>query len=218
MHFISKSVSLATLLLVSVGASAGNDPVNCRMVVDHQQNIYEGNASCTGTFWYSSYVNGSPKLMQGSKTLQNYIPATIHSSTVLSGLASIQVTGATGHTLTETHIASCSARIPFSHKQDVMKQECDYTPTASLSVYRYEASTTSSVSVNGSDSDGSIAKKELWVNGVKQSGTSTQLNGSVGDVFSVKGRVTDNDGYTNEYTKSVTLIYRPVQMCGRYPC
>ena len=44
------------------------------------------------------------------------------------------------------------------------------------------------------------------------------LTGNVGDTFNVVGKVTDNDGNTDSTSRTIKLVYRPVEMCGQYPC
>ncbi|CAH9053926.1 hypothetical protein PSECIP111951_00922 [Pseudoalteromonas holothuriae] len=180
--------SLALLAISAFNANAGGDPVNCRTQTTYQT-VYFGSASC--------YTQGT--------WLQEYIHSSIFSQVHLSEISN-------GKRL------SCSATLNQQRQEPVTSEVCDYTPNASLSLYRFEGDTSASVTLRGSDQDGSITKYELWVDGVRKSSNTATLYGNQGDTFTVRGRVTDNDGYTTETSRTVTLIFRPPARCGKYLC
>lgn len=190
MNFI-KSISLIVItVLFSFCAIAGNDPVNCKDVKIGELKLYSEWASCeVGGYYLEQY----------------FFPTTqrVHQLTkfIYGG-----------------NYVQCDAPLTYYEIGDITKEVCEYTPTASIKTFVYEADTQTKVWVEGGDSDGTISKEELWVNGSKQQGNSATLTGNVGDTFNVVGKVTDNDGNTDSTSRTIKLVYRPVEMCGQYPC
>ena len=163
------TVALAAVLgLGSFGASAGGEAVNCRVETIGKQAIYTGSASCS--------VNG------------NYIQQYFHPTPVRTQL----VTQWTG-----SGYAQCWGNVPFYKYENITKQVCDYKPKASITAFAGELEGTI-IRVGGSDSDGTVAKKELWINNVKQSSSSVYKVYSPGTYLTIKAKVTDDDGYTDE--------------------
>ncbi|MBW8184018.1 hypothetical protein [Shewanella nanhaiensis] len=180
-------------LVVSFSASAEfGEKVNCRTETTGQIAIYSGYASC------NAYVDGRYYV------IDDYVQPTTHQYTYINDI----ING---------RYASCRAQVPFHSYQDVTSEVCDYKPISSVGFFRIEGSTETLVSANGDDFDGTVVKKELWVDGVKQSSSNSSVDGNVGDVFVVKSRVTDNDGYYTDATKSITIIYRPEDICDVNP-
>jgi len=170
------SMALAAVLgLGSFGASAGGEAVNCRVETVGQQAIYAGWASC--------YVNGN-------RLEQYFHPTTIRSQLIT------QWTG--------SGYDQCWANVPFYKYETITKQVCDYKPTASIVAFAGELEGTI-IRANGSDSDGSVVKKELWINNVKQSSSNVFKYYAPGTYLSIKARVTDDDGYTDETVRGYTV-------------
>ncbi|WP_105168358.1 hypothetical protein [Pseudoalteromonas sp. T1lg23B] len=204
MNSTLKAISLS-LVIGSVGAhAAGGNSTNCRNVVSEYEKIYSGPASCTGIFWYATYENGSLVRKRGSHTLSQDVSETNRSTTVISGLATIQVESITGGTLTERHAVSCVASIPFSHEEPIYKEVCDKTPYAYISTYEIPYQT--EVRMSADDSDGHIVKKEAWIDGRRVSFGKHFLEAMSIDrttYYNVRIKVTDNDGYVTEVSKTV---------------
>ncbi|CAM4119291.1 hypothetical protein PSBY109024_10600 [Pseudoalteromonas byunsanensis] len=219
---LSKSALLgisAQCLLLTTAANAGNNPVNCKNVQVSETKIYAGQASCPAYHHYTRYdQNRKSQRHTYSEVLSQYVPETTRQWTTLSGMATINSNTWMLREYTYRTGISCNAEVPYSHTEPTMELQCEYTPVAGVRVIRDEGTTETYVKAHGVDSDGHIVKAELWVNGVKQSGDSLSLYGNSGDSFQVRGRVTDNDGHTDEISKTVTLIKSPPRMCGNEPC
>ncbi|MBQ4837343.1 hypothetical protein [Pseudoalteromonas luteoviolacea] len=215
-----KTTIMTTLFGLTLGAgsfSAMADKVNCRMETTSQKNIYSGTAQCTGTFWYTTWENKRIVRKQGSKSLQQYFDPTPNSSAILSGIAYVTTSSYGGQPLNESFVVKCSASIPFSHKEDVKEEVCDNTPTAYVGVNHHEFWDVS-FWASGRDEDGTIVSKELWIDGVKQSSSSVWKTSSQDRTYNIRVRVTDNDGYSSEATRTYRATNKGPLMCGKYPC
>ncbi|WP_440053471.1 hypothetical protein ACSLBF_11145 [Pseudoalteromonas sp. T1lg65] len=184
-----KKLLLGLLPILSFAANAGDDPVNCR-----SQNVTE------------VYYHGTAECRAANGVL---VREEFHNSSTYWVWAS------------DYKGNRCYTSLPFQSTRTVSTKVCDYTPSATFSFIRldgYEATTL--ISLNGTDRDGEIVKYEFWVDGVKQpnSGYSLQIDGNDGDTFYVKGRVTDNDGYTYELARTFDVRYREPARCGRHFC
>jgi hypothetical protein len=104
--------------------------------------------------------------------------------------------------------SQCNARVPFHSYVNVTKNVCDYKPTASIYTHRQEVETF--IRASGSDKDGSIVTRELWIDDVKQSGSSVNKYYSTGKRLKLKAKVTDDQGYSDEKT---TYFKVPVAEC-----
>lgn len=192
-----KYIALLSLLLASFSftANAGDEfgeKVNCRSTTS-QLPIYAGWAYCTppgANFPISQYVSPTPQ------------------SIVFI------------HQYSEGSFRSCLASVPFSHYSNVTTTQCDYKPVSSISASPHEFWETY-VRVSGKDYDGNVVKTELWIDGVKKpnrgaTSNYTMVHSTV--PFTVKVKVTDNDGYTHTSTKTVTPRNVGPIMCGNVPC
>ncbi|MEW5249915.1 hypothetical protein [Microbulbifer discodermiae] len=113
----------------------------------------------------------------------------------------------------------CTAFFPYSGTEENVETICDYTPKATIRIRPDPTDTTYKYAdVWGTDRDGSIVSQELWVDGVKQNGSSVLLMGDIGDTFTVTARVRDNDGYTDEASQGVTLRGENPSPCGDHEC
>lgn len=179
----------ATLLgFGTFGASAGNEPVNCQTKTVGQQAIYTGWAACS--------VNGN--------YLQQHFQPTTNQRQLLT-----QWNG--------SNYDQCWANVPFYKYETITRRVCDYKPEATIRAFSAEDEGTI-IRVNGSDSDGSITKKELWINNVKQSSSTLRVNYPPGTYLLIKAKVTDNDGYTDEAVRSYNVekpgcAQGPVNQC-----
>ena len=170
----------SALLLSSTftgSANAGDNPVNCR-TESTQYTVYYGNASCTA-------YSGSER-----RTLSSYYHASLSPSVYLSEFG-----------------FSCFATLPFSQLETSTSTKCDYTPQANIRDYIFYDGTayTAALRLNSgaSDRDGSIVKTEWWVNGQSYGASVPTFTVNSPTSFSIRQRVTDNDGYTDETSKSV---------------
>ncbi|MCF6434909.1 hypothetical protein [Pseudoalteromonas sp. MMG022] len=209
----------AQCLLLATTANAGDEPVNCKNVQVSETKIYAGHASCTAYHYYTKYdQNRNSQRHTYSETLSRNVDETTKRWVTLTGMATISTNTWFLNDFTYRTGISCSAEVPYSHSEPVMEQQCEYTPRAGVRVIRDEGTTETYVKAHGSDRDGHIVKAELWVDGVKQAGDSLSLYGNSGDTFQVTGRVTDNDGHTDQISKTITLVVSPPRMCGNEPC
>lgn len=194
---IIKFVLPIAALFTSTAALAGDDPVNCRNATSYQP-IYSGNATCTATYYGSGGF--------GTTTLSRYVFDTIINREFITGT----VWGSDNR----LYSASCWANVPFSHYDEVVTQVCDYTPKSSF-ILSSSGFGHVGISNRASDRDGNIVKTEWWVDGVYKGTTTPSISTSVPKTFSVRQKVTDNDGYTDQSTRSIFVQPRDFDDCGR---
>ncbi|MET1254340.1 hypothetical protein [Aliikangiella maris] len=138
-------------LLFSSNSFAGDEAVNCRTET-FEVPVYAGWAYCTAYYDNKSYPLS--EYFSRSESGHEYI-----SDYIRDQYGTMRNVG-------------CWANVPFSHVESIPGRICDHTPKASITIYRHEGSTSITVYVNGTDRDGQIQLKELWVNGVKKSSSS----------------------------------------------
>jgi hypothetical protein len=184
------SVLKSIVLMLSVynaqvlASAPFGEPVNCR-TINSQIAIYEGTASCwvrSDTPPYNSvevreYVFGSPV---SQRYITSYIAGRYY---------------------------SCWATVPFSHYQQVTRQECQYKPVAEFHDGMPKVNSFSVLS-SSRDYDGSIVGYQWIVDGVSFSTAASitlpYKNGQT-STYQIQLTVTDNDGYTNSSARSITV-------------
>lgn len=184
----------AAILLSSYTAYSApfGEKTNCRFEKVGEQNIYKGWSYCTAK------VNNNEVY-----EINQYVPASLSPRTTISNFVFTSL----GYTY-----LSCEAEVPFSHKEDIMKEVCDYKPEANFlasPLYdgtAYEAKL--KVAKQGRDYDGYIVSHEFTVNGVNYGPSVPLIAVRTATLFNITYKVTDNDGYTG--TKSKTLIVNPL--------
>lgn len=173
----SKTVIVAGSLLVNTllsQAIAGDDPVNCRNEVVETP-VYYGYASCRA-------YNG-----QQWVTISRYISQSSSPTIYLSEGS-----------------RACFASLPSSYNQTISRNVCDYTPQAGIRKYiSYDGTAYTAalrLSSAASDRDGSIVKTEWWVNGAYYGTSVPTFTVTSPTSFSIRQKVTDNQGLTDETT------------------
>ncbi|MCY7296276.1 hypothetical protein [Alteromonas sp. a30] len=188
-------------LFGSTTSFAGDEQVNCRSETSTQA-IYEGTAFCTA---YYVENNGSfrTQLLGG-----HFNAAPVQYRTVYSNFY-----GYDGN----LYFAQCQATVPFSHNEQISTTVCDYTPKSSFTPHANGFNGIGRVNIvdNASDRDGSIVKTEWWVDGTYKGTTKPSLATYVTRTYSIRQRVTDNDGYTDESTRSIRVVPGDFDDCGR---
>ncbi len=174
---ILRAAILISPIVFSNSVSAGDDPVNCRTETT-QVTIYHGTASCVAS-------SGSQQ-----RTISRYYHSSLTRNVFLSEFG-----------------FSCFARLPFSSVENVSSTKCDYTPRAGIRDYVIHDGTAYTaalrLSSSASDRDGSITRTEWWVNGRSYGSSVPTFTVNEPTNFSIRQRVTDNDGYTDETSTSV---------------
>lgn len=212
MKLLSSLVSLlamSTATLVNASTPFGQ-PVNCRDDISYR-NVYAGPVQCNASYQVQSCVPkpaGFDIITQTiNDTLYGNSPATTRTTMNLYKMVTFKYSEGVGPNacsipVDRTRELACTATIPFSHQEQIVKNICDYKPEARLA---YSAGYRA-VDVMGfsRDYDGTIVSEQLWVDGVLQSGASITLEGYPGQAFSVTITATDNHGYTD--TKSQTVV------------
>ncbi|MEK0160148.1 hypothetical protein WLQ65_13590 [Pseudoalteromonas piscicida] len=217
-----KAIIYSILMCVSCLSNAVEyEPVNCRSEQTGTKNFYEGEASCVGEYAYSTCPSGigSCHVVEDNfVTIRKYIPLQTSNSAQLRELVEQWVTGITGARLRETHLVSCTAHnVPFSHSEAVFETVCDYKPSVEIWHSAIAGSANKHVYIVARDKDGSIDSQELWVNGLKQSGSSTELVGQDGDSFNVMAKVRDNYGYSSSTSRNIILRWNGYPCKGKCP-
>lgn len=189
-----------TGLLACSSAMAGDDPVNCHNETTTQA-IYEGVATC-----YAGYLDNSG--FYRTELLGAYFEASTQRYSTISSV----IRGADG----DTYFVSCSVSIPFSHNESVTTSVCDYTPQSNFSLTSITIGGSGVVGIHdyASDRDGNIVKTEWWVDGVYKGTTKPTVTTFVPKTFSIRQKVTDNDGYTDDSTRSIYVIPGEFEDCG----
>ncbi|MCO7226579.1 hypothetical protein [Pleionea sp. CnH1-48] len=168
----------------SMSAMAGGEPVNCRTEIIEQLPIYSGQASCIAS--HNNFLF----------TLSAYVPPQSSPRFKITRLVELY----SGSVIE----VSCVASVPFSHYQPVSREVCDYRPSAKIEVDQFSYGEVY-IKALGYDSDGTIVKKQLFIDGELQNRTSVMLRGAIGQSYLVKVIVTDDDGYESTKTQYVTI-------------
>jgi len=184
--FKKKLLLLIAISTISLNLIAGGEPVNCREETVGQQAIYQGYAEC------SVNVNTGERFTQ-REILSGFVQATTRPTVVLAGFFYNQY-------------YSCTARVPFHTYAELTEEVCDYLPGVKITVDQFSYGEIY-IDVQGWDSDGTIVKWELFIDGVLQSQSDVMLHGDIGQTYLVRGTVTDDDGYTTTTLQYVTIEY-----------
>lgn len=178
-------LSVISVSVVSMMASADDDPLNCRTEYIGPKTVYYGTASCT------AYGDGERHTIS-----QNFTSSFTSLVTVMQSVPNVG-------------LLQCPGRLTLSRVEDIYDEVCDYTPKASVIADAFSYGEVF-VSASGSDRDGTITSIKLLIDGVEQGQTSMTLNAfngpySLGQQIKVQSVVTDNSGYTSTRTKYVTF-------------
>ncbi len=196
-----KSFALLSFIIFSFSSHA-YEKTNCRLETKGQQNIYSGYSSCTAIHNYTDWENQRIVRKVDHYNLEEFIAETTRSRTNLSKLITVNVHSMSGEPYSYRTTVSCPADIPFSHKEDVKEEVCDYKPKANIRVERMFPDEESVLIIaDGSDKDGTIVSQKLWVDDIPVSSGYVAW-GRTGKIITIKLHVTDNDGYTDEITKN----------------
>lgn len=198
---MKKLLCIAPLLFSAHSFAAPfGEPTNCREEVTSQKNIYQGVAECNAHYSWTDWANGKLKGFSDNKFISNDISPTTRQFVTVYDMVEIKSHTITGSAHNYHKQISCSAEVPFSHKEDVLETVCDYKPVAGIRV-REDNEHVVDISVSGNDYDGNIVSLESWVNGVSKGSSKNYFHyhGSQ-KLINIKVRVVDNDGY--QYTTS----------------
>lgn len=174
---ILRATMLISPIIFATSANAGDDPVNCRTVTE-TTTVYFGKATCT------AYSGGE------SRVLSRDFTRSLTSRVFISEFG-----------------FSCSASLKQSRQETTSSNVCDYTPQASFRHYIIHDGTAYTAALrltsNARDRDGHIAQTEWWINGQAYGSSVPTFSVNEPTNFSIRQRVTDDDGYTDETSGSV---------------
>lgn len=173
---VGKLLVLGLVSLTSL-VYAGDDPVNCQTVTEEVA-VYYGTARCTAT-------SGSQTRDLTEYFSNSYTPVVFLSQGVFS----------------------CRATLPFVTFEQVDRTVCEYTPEASIRSYvSYDGTAYTAwlrLVSNATDRDGVITQTQWWVNGSYYGSSVPTLSVNTPTFFNVRQKVTDDDGHTDETTRSI---------------
>lgn len=204
-------ISVVCGLLSTTAMAAPFGEAVCHDEVSYK-NIYSGPVQCDDQYEVQSCTptpNGFDITKENiTKTLYSTVSPTTDSSIRLTEMVEYwysQGAGPSACTIPEKRSTqlSCVADILFSHQEMVVTEVCDYKPEAKMGFIHGTRSV--NVSSWSRDYDGYLVSEELWVDGVKQSGSSITLTGNRGESFNVKVVAVDNDGYSSSKTQTVVI-------------
>lgn len=212
---------LSSTFLSQIAVAAGDVETNCRDEVVGKRNIYQGSTNCEAIHNYTTYENRKLVRKVYKENLTGNSSETTSPTMTLSKRVQITFTSFGGQEVTYNTDISCTASIPFSHEEDVTQRVCDYTPKAIITSHliqtrvekgiTYYAAGQAAVKFNFSDRDGSISSAQAWVDGTNVSTNYHIINGA--GYYTVRLKVTDNDGYVTEETRTVSVS--PFEECSQ---
>lgn len=199
--YLSRLLAFTGLTLVFTNVAMAQpfgEKVNCRTVTGELK-IYGGYAKCSvydnGTVWIEQYVSPSTS---SRANISEWINGKYY---------------------------SCWANVPYLRTDTTTTEVCDYKPLPGL---RYSNTVVldpyggperwriknAFVTANSRDYDGNVVSQEIWVDGVKFSGTTVnlwQIGGWNQARYWVRVVATDNDGYVAERLVEVLISYELIE-------